>query len=298
MGQHSIPELYNTAFMDGYLLNMNGTAGLIYEVNKGDLAIEDNLECIISCRKQTQEELENKSAVAKDVFYLQQRLEGKDKTTNYSSIWEIDLSYKILNVNPENIPPKVKKMEEYCIKNKVVLYSHGVSSAKQIQSFYPGFVETNDHLYCITEEKCLEILNGCFFNKISSYLTIADGADMIQMYNGCVSGKIFVAFSFFVETNTKVKYKDVFTKIYETRQEEFDRKISEKKNKIERFLSEKVNFHSWRQLNTKTELQRIFGGNYEFSDKQFSFDTENGRKYGQIVSISDLTSKVLSKGFL
>jgi len=297
MERHNIPELYNTAFMDGYLLNINGTAGLVYEVNKGDLAIEDNLECIISCRKQTQEELENKSVIAQDMFYLQQRLEGKDKTTNYSSVWEIDISYKVLNVDFEKIKLKVQKMEDYGIKNKVVLYSHGVSSAKQMQSFYPGFVETNDHLYCITEKKCLEILHGCFLD-LSSYLPVADGADMIQIYIGCASGKVFAAFSFFVETNTRVKYKDVFTKIYETRQEEFDRKISEKKSKIESFLREKVNFSYWKQLNTKTELQQIFGANYEFSDKQFSFDTESGRKYGQIVSISDLTSKVLSKGFL
>jgi hypothetical protein len=189
-------------------------------------------------------------------------------------------------------------MEEYCYAHKVVLYLHSISSAKQLQSFYPGFVEMNGHLYCVTQKKCKDIVSNSALD-LSFFLEYAKDGDMIQTYTGVGSRKIYVAISFLFDVDFEVKFNDIFRNIHQKRQQEFEDKISERKNEIRHILQRYVkNFSEWKQLNNEYELRKIFGQNYEFGASQFSYVDETERKYGQIVSISDLTSSILSKGFL
>ena len=294
---NTIPEMYNSAFMDGYLLNINGSATLIYEVS-GGLGIPDNLESVVNCRKRTDVEIEENKKLAEDMMAMHKKLKKQEVNCEYKEIYDVDVSYKVSNENSEKLFENIKKMEKYCYKHKVVLYTHGISSAKQVQSFYPGFVEMNGHLYCVSREKCKEILQNSALD-LSFFLDYAKNGDMFQIYAGLASRKIFVAISFLFEIDTKIKYKYVFTKIYKRKQKEFDSKILERKTEIENILQKHIKtFSQWKQINSKEELRKIFGYNYEFNLPQFSFETESGRKFGQIISISDLTSKILSRGFL
>jgi hypothetical protein len=299
--QSNIPELYNTVNINDYWLNINGVVYLVYEVSPGIAEIDDNLKSVISCRKQTQTEIADKKLFAQDMFNLHEKLErkdGKDGIIDYKDIWEIDISYKLLSEKELLLSDKLNKIDKYAVQNKTVLYFHGISTPKQIQSFYAGFVEMNDHLYCVTKEKCIEILRGRNLD-LSRYLDIADDGDMIQIYSGCASNRVFVAVSFTIETDFRVKYKDVFTKIHYTKQNDFEKTIHTKKAKIENFLQTKIeNFSQWKKLTTKEDLLQIFDENYKFNDTCFSCDTENGRRFGHVLSVSDLTAEVLSKGFL
>jgi len=295
-----IPELYNSTFMDdaGLFLNLNGTGSLVYEVSSGLDGIENSLECIISCRKQTQTEIKERKSLAQDMLLLHNKLRGEENAKDYSDIWEIDVSYKVMKQNFDDLSNTVSKTEKYSLKNKVVLFTHGISSAKQTQSFYPGFVEMNGHLYCVTKEKCKEILKGRALD-LSFFIDSADGGDMLQTYYCCASGKTFAAFSFLLDTAITVKYKDVFSDISQKQQKEFYGNISRKTDRITKVLSMGVSdFVNWRLIKSKEDLIRIFGESYEFEASFFSFLHENNKKYGQIVSVSDFTSNILSRGFL
>ena len=293
----TIPETYNSAFMDDYILNINGTATLIYEVN-GGFEISDNLESIISCRKRTDLEIKENKKLAEDMILMHNKLKNIDSDYEYKEIYDIDVSFKVSNEDSKKLSENIKKMEKYCYKNKVVLYAHSISSPKQVQSFYPGFVEMNGRLYCVSKAKCKEILQTSALD-ISFFLDYAKDGDMIQIYAGLASRKIFAAISFLFEADTKVKYKDILTKIYKKKQKSFDEQIENRKNEIENILQKHTkDFSEWKAINTKEELHKIFGSNYEFNLPQFSFNSEFGRQFGQIVSISDLESKILSRGFL
>jgi hypothetical protein len=301
MSKSNIPETYNSIFMGGagYLLNVNGTASLVYEVC-GGIEISDNLECVINCRKRTDVEIEGNKKVAQDMILLRNELK-KQKTTDaseiYADIWDIDVSYKVSDESVENLAKKIQKIDKYCSRNEVVLYIHGISLAKQVQSFYPGFAEMDGRLYCVTKEKCKEILSVSA-QDLSFFVDFAKNGDMVQIYSGCGSGKVFVAISFLFAADIKVKYKDIFVKIYDKRQAEFDEKIEKRKIEIENILQKYTKFSSWKQITEKESLRQILGKNYEFDEHQFSYNILDKQKYGQIVSISDLTSDILSKGLL
>lgn len=75
-------------------------------------------------------------------------------------LWTIDVSCKLQNESVDGLIKSYREIERYCAEKNILLYTHGFSAALQLQSFFPGAVDKNQHLYLSVGAKIRKLISG------------------------------------------------------------------------------------------------------------------------------------------